>query len=57
MDSEPRIKRIWPNEAHVHEDHLDDVKQPDPEIGKAVYSIQYVLRPSFTKIKIIVHEV
>ncbi|KDR12289.1 DNA topoisomerase 2-binding protein 1-B isoform X2 [Zootermopsis nevadensis] len=31
-DSEPKIKRVWPSEANVHEDHLDDVKQADPEI-------------------------
>jgi hypothetical protein len=55
--SEPRIKRVWPSEAHVHEDHSDDVEQTNPEIGKAIYSIQYVLPPSFTNVKIIVHEV
>lgn len=35
-DSEPKIKRVWPSEANVHEDHLDDVKQTDPEIGEAI---------------------
>jgi hypothetical protein len=34
-DSEPKIRRIWPNEAHVHDEHSDHNKQADPEIGRS----------------------
>ncbi|PNF40863.1 hypothetical protein B7P43_G15936 [Cryptotermes secundus] len=31
-DTEPKIRRIWPSEAHVHDEHSDENKQTDPEI-------------------------
>jgi hypothetical protein len=34
-DTEPKIRRIWPSEAHVHDEHADQNKQTEPEIGRS----------------------